>query len=114
MGSDYAISSLYDEPRPIATIATPWALSWSVSRTVSRTASRTRTGCYDPREMLKTFRRGALVVALGLLLRPDAAVAQAQPAVADSMSVNIYAPPRFDSPSADEVAGAMVFTDITP
>ena len=34
------------------------------------------------RAMLKNLRRGALVVALGLLLRPDAAFAQAQPAVA--------------------------------
>ena len=32
--------------------------------------------------MLKSLRRGALIVALGLLLRPDVALAQAQPAVA--------------------------------
>jgi len=110
VGSDYAISSLYDEPRSIATIATPWA----VSRTASRTASRTRTGCYDPREMLKNLRRGALVVALGLLLRPDAAVAQAQPAVAAPPSrtrthVDTLASPKLEgrltgSPGADAAA----------
>ena len=64
--------------------------------------------------MLKTLRRGALIVALGLLLRPDAALAQAQPAVAASPSrtrarVDTLASPKLEgrltgSPGADAAA----------
>src|SRR4051812_49068761 len=64
--------------------------------------------------MLKTLRRGALIVALGLLLRPDAALAQAQPAVAAPPSgtrthVDTLASPKLEgrligSPGADAAA----------
>jgi hypothetical protein len=71
-------------------------------------------GARMPGEMLKTLRRGALVVALGLLLRPDVALAQAQPAVAAPPSrtrvrVDTLASPKLEgrltgSPGADAAA----------
>ena len=64
--------------------------------------------------MLNPLRRGALIVALGLLLRPDAALAQAQPAVAAPPSrtrthVDTLASPKLEgrltgSPGADAAA----------
>ena len=64
--------------------------------------------------MLNPLRRGALIVALGLLLRPDAALAQAQPAAAAPASrtrahVDTLASPKLEgrltgSPGADAAA----------
>jgi hypothetical protein len=64
--------------------------------------------------MLKHLRRGALIVALGLLLRPDATFAQAQPAIAAPPSrtrthVDTLASPKLEgrltgSPGADAAA----------
>ena len=64
--------------------------------------------------MLNPLRRGALIVALGLLLRPDVALAQAQPAVAAPPSrtrahVDTLASPKLEgrltgSPGADAAA----------
>jgi hypothetical protein len=64
--------------------------------------------------MLKTLRSGALIVAFGLLLRPDAALAQAQPAVAAAPSrtrahVDSLASPKLEgrltgTPGADAAA----------
>jgi len=66
------------------------------------------------RAMLNPLRRGALIVALGLLLRPDAAFAQAQPAAAPAPSrtrahVDTLASPKLEgrltgSPGADAAA----------
>ena len=64
--------------------------------------------------MLNPLRRGALIVALGLLFRPDAALAQAQPAAAAPASrtrahVDTLASPKLEgrltgSPGADAAA----------
>ena len=103
--------SFYDEPRPIATIASCRGL-----RPGLRPGPRPGhgPGARIPDEMLNPLRRGALIVALGLLLRPDAALAQAQPAAAAPVSrtrahVDTLASPKLEgrltgSPGADAAA----------
>src|SRR6187200_1726253 len=81
-------------------------------RSASTTTSPARM--LRSRAMLNPLRRGALIVALGLLLRPDAAFAQAQPAAAPAPSrtrahVDTLASPKLEgrltgSPGADAAA----------